>query len=293
VTDEQKSGQSLPQVGPASADVTGFVWRRGLTELASAMYLENSKLKRPHTPIDADDPVVAANLRAIDRHTLVLEEIVSRGGKRYESVSSVALDEPDLTHIDLAEALASRRSVRRFAPGPVEADTLAAMLGIGYGANATDPDRRYVPSAGALYPCEIYLAAIEETPPLEGTTLYHYRSCDHRVERLRSFEHEELLALFTPPNRFSNSAAVVFVTGAIPRLSWKYGECALRYALLEVGHIVQTMCLVAVAERISACPVVGFYDDAVHDFMDIDGTSEVVLCSVFLGRELGHSEDER
>lgn len=70
--------------------------------------------------------------------------------------SQIALPKPTLAGpVSLEEAIQRRRSVRTFGPGPLPAGTIGQLLWAGQGI--TNPDgKRAAPSAGALYPLELY-----------------------------------------------------------------------------------------------------------------------------------------
>jgi SagB-type dehydrogenase family enzyme len=89
--------------------------------------------------------------------------------------------------------------------------------------------------------------------------------------------------MFEATNWIRDAAAVIFITGIPGRLNWKYSERGTRYLLLDAGHAAQNACLVVSALGLGCCPVVSFYDDAVHDMFELDGIAEVVLYSLILG----------
>ncbi len=59
--------------------------------------------------------------------------------------------------VSLEEAIARRRSIRRFAPEPLSQAQLSQILWATQGSRDTQGKRRTVPSAGATYPLEIFV----------------------------------------------------------------------------------------------------------------------------------------
>ena len=122
---------------------------------------------------------------------------------------------------------------------------LAELLGLGYGITATVryPQEtfhyRSAPSAGALYPCEIYIAAydIEDVSP----GLYYFSVIDFALKRIRSGD----IARFTADNARAGLALSLFITGIPFRSAWKYRSRAFRYVLLDSGHLLGNLALVA------------------------------------------------
>ncbi|SFN07733.1 SagB/ThcOx family dehydrogenase [Thermodesulforhabdus norvegica] len=83
---------------------------------------------------------------------------------------------------------------------------------------------RTVPSAGALYPCELYFCP-DGIGPWEGG-FYHYRADLHGAERIAK-------------GGGSGSGLDVKVSVLPYRSAFKYGERALRYVLLDAGHLIE------------------------------------------------------
>jgi SagB-type dehydrogenase family enzyme len=103
---------------------------------------------------------------------------------------------------------------------------------------------RVNPSSGNLHPTEAYLIAgpmATSSPGLFPPGLYHYAPKSHALEKLASMEEESWQALKIP-----NGTLLLALTSIYWRESWKYGERAFRYSMLDVGH---ALAAVAVAAR--------------------------------------------
>jgi hypothetical protein len=76
----------------------------------------------------------------------------------------IALPRPSVAGtVSLEEAIERRRSLRTFGPGPLSVGTIGQLLWAGQGV--TSPDgKRAAPSAGALYPLELYAVTAAEVP---------------------------------------------------------------------------------------------------------------------------------
>lgn len=115
---------------------------------------------------------------------------------------------------------------------------LSELLRLGAGVTATKiyPGGRYSlraqPSAGALYPCELYLQAREVAGLDDG--LYHYQPDTHELCFLSGLEQGGLEAVLR--DRRKVRGVMLLVTALYYRSSWKYRNRALRYCLLDSGH---------------------------------------------------------
>ena len=69
----------------------------------------------------------------------------------------------------------------------------------------------------------------------------------------------------------------------LPRSSFKYGQRAYRFALLEAGHVAQNLLLAAEGLDLGALPVGGFFDDELNRLLQLDGCQEFVVYLVLMG----------
>ena len=127
----------------------------------------------------------------------------------------------------------------RLLSSPVNPETLSTLLFHSFSLSAWKEagDSRWSlrcnPSSGNLHPTEVYLLSGPVPGLMESATLTHYNSYFHGLELRGEFPgdlwHQILSGL--PPG-----ILVVGFTSIHWRESWKYGERALRYCLLDLGH---------------------------------------------------------
>lgn len=185
---------------------------------------------------------------------------------------------------ELGRTLAARRSVRRFGTQAVPQAFLATCLGAGCGVTepGDTPPRRAIPSAGALYPVEVYAAVFD----VEGVDpgLYHYEVLGHVLERLRAVQGpEEIWPLLGRTLQGVRPGLALLLTARLDRARQKYTERAYRFALLECGHLAQNVSLLATAAGLASVPVGGFVDDEMNRFLGVDGRQELGLYLVLIG----------
>lgn len=258
------------------------------------IYHENTKLhplNQPRSEPSTINPNVELNQFALKVDIAEIESTVATGCKKYHTAEQQPLSQDSnlLNNINLKDVLLRRLSVREFDPRPVEWEKLSVICQYIYGWNHQRDIKqengeisfRFIPSAGRLYPLEVYLVTLSNNDSKLGE-LWHYQTNKHCLERLDRPSYREIeKVLVQLPNPLP--PVLMFITGVLPRLTWKYGDRAYRYALLEAGHLGQNLQLVATALDLASCPIVSFYDDEVHDLLDIDGVSEVALYTFFLG----------
>lgn len=162
--------------------------------------------------------------------------------------------------LTLEETLAQRRSLRQFSDTPLTWEELGQLLWAAQGI--THPaGLRTAPSAGALYPLEVY-AVIPEG-------VYHYQPEEHRVTlQAQGDVRTELAAAALRQAPVAEAPAVLVIAAVYARTAQKYGqERSPRYVHLEAGHAAQNILLQAVALNLGAVPIGAFMDRQVQQVL--------------------------
>ncbi len=150
----------------------------------------------------------------------------------------------------IEEALAARRSVREYADEAVSLDEIGQLFWAGQGVT-DNAGHRTAPSAGALYPIELYA--------ISDTWLAHYLPSDHTMEQRNDATTLAALGDAAFNQQWISAAPVVFViTGVVSRTQAKYGGVGEELMIREAGHVAQNMLLQATALDLAAVPVGGF-----------------------------------
>jgi SagB-type dehydrogenase family enzyme len=162
----------------------------------------------------------------------------------------------------LEEALAKRRSIRAFSAAPLTLEEIGQLLWAAQGITANKEGLRTAPSAGALYPLEIYAV-------MEGG-VYHYLPLQHELRCTRENDLRREIWRAALRQEYVREAPVVFVMAAIfERTTWKYGERGLRYVYMEAGHVAQNLLLQATALGLGAVPIGAFHEEQVEKFLKL------------------------
>lgn len=183
--------------------------------------------------------------------------------------------------LSLEAALKARRSIRSYGEQALTLAEVAQLLWAAQGTTRRN-GMRTVPSAGALYPLELYLEVgrVEQLP----VGIYHYDSAGHALEeRGGAARRSELLAAGYGQGCIERGAMNIVVAAVYARTARKYGERAVRYAQLEAGHAAQNLALQAVVLGLGTV-VVGAFDDALVKQALGMGGDEEPLCIMPVGR---------
>jgi SagB-type dehydrogenase family enzyme len=157
--------------------------------------------------------------------------------------------------LSLEETLLQRRSIRAYTDQKLRLEDIAQLFWAAQGVTRSWGGRT-APSAGALYPLEIYAATAEG--------VYRYLPSEHGAEvTLEEDARQGLWAAGLRQEALLQAAAIFVITAIYERTSGKYGARAERYVKLEAGHAAQNLLLQAVALDLGAVPIGAFYDEEV------------------------------
>lgn len=184
------------------------------------------------------------------------------------AMPTIALPKPRLeSSYSVEAALANRRSVRSFSDAPISLAELGQLLWAAQGITS-DEGYRTAPSAGALYPLEIY-AMVGNVDGL-APGIYKYTPRDHSLKTWRSEDRRAALAAAAYDQASVMDNAVVIVLCAVPaRTARKYGERSTRYIFMEVGHSAQNVFLQAQSLGLAAVVVGAFSDEAAERVLEL------------------------
>lgn len=206
---------------------------------------------------------------------LMIPFVVSGGAREGKKMKSsvqgadqvIQLPKPQLRgKISVEESLAKRESIRSFSSRPLAMSDLSQILWSAQGI--TRPwGGRTAPSAGALYPLELYVVLREG--------VFHYIPRGHQLIRISEKNVLGDLASAALGQQCVRDAPVVVVISAVyERMAKKYGRRGERYVNIEVGHVAQNVLLQAVALGIGAVPIGAYYDDRVQRVLNLPENHE-------------------
>jgi len=164
---------------------------------------------------------------------------------------------PPLTDgaMSLETALQKRRSIRAYTDEVVALQDIAQLFWSAQGITRSWGGRT-APSAGALYPLELYAAT--------ANGVYHYLPGQHQAKLwLAKDIRQSLWAAGLRQEALKQAPVVFIVTAVYGRTSAKYGDRSERYVKLEAGHAAQNLLLQAVTLGLGAVPIGAFDDEGI------------------------------
>jgi SagB-type dehydrogenase family enzyme len=165
-------------------------------------------------------------------------------------------------------ALLGRRSVRSYRDEPLALADVAQLLWAAQGV--TEPTRglRTAPSAGALYPLDVYVVAAKVEGLAAG--VYRYHPGTHSLTPVKDGDQRDALEEATA----RQAPAVLVISAVYERTTVKYGERGIRYVHMEAGHAAENALLQAVALGLGAVVMGAIDDDAVRQATGMSPTEQ-------------------
>lgn len=150
----------------------------------------------------------------------------------------------------LEETVSHRRSVREFRATALDRGELSQLLWATQGVTSEE-GKRASPSAGALYPLEVYVAT--------GEGLFHHEVEDHVLLKVADGDLRPAIRAASMDQSCLTSAPAVFVfTAVYERTCREYGGRGRMYVHMDVGHAAQNLLLQADALGLAGVPVAAF-----------------------------------
>mgnify|MGYP002762850467 CR=1 FL=1 len=201
--------------------------------------------------------------------------------KSYETAQHITLDAGEETTRPVDDIIAKRRSPLAFEEYAVSTNELGAILraaaGITDRGPSPDDHRRAYPSAGGNYPIELYVSVFKGKDIDPG--LYHYNVLNHNLAVLREDANPKTWDFMALPE--GEPSFLVFLTAVEQRMTRKYGNRGYRYILMEVGHLMQNLSLVAQARGLGGRPYAHLLEDEVEDYLGLESGEWPLYAGVF------------
>lgn len=251
------------------------------------IYHENSKLD------ELSARILGMRVESL-RNEFFLER-ASQPFKIYPSTQIIQFEENEDPFIEdnLLKVIKNRKSIRKFKKYKISLKELYYILHYSYGITRSAPIYglqkgkwyyRMVPSAGALYPLEIYIVILNGEIK-KG--LYHYRPDKNCLEKIKTGSFVNTLngIIFAEPNvKLFDASIIIIITAIFERVLIKYGDRGYRFILMETGFVSQNISLICEALGLGSCMIGGYLDDEVNKFLEVDGLTESALNIIIIGK---------
>lgn len=190
----------------------------------------------------------------------------------FENGPEILLPKPSLKgSISVEEALNQRRSIRDYANDSLTINQISQMLWATYGVTDSIKGRKTyylktAPSAGALYPLEIYIAIGKVKGMKPG--IYHYSPIRHSISSITLGDFRSNLD--NGQGMVEQAPATIVFTALYERTTSKYGDRGKdRYVCMDLGHAGQNVYLQAVALGMGTCAIAAFSDEDVSALLNL------------------------
>ena len=205
--------------------------------------------------------------------------------KKYPNLKTVPLHHEGIPDEKLSQVIGKKEMAKD--SGSVSLKQLCQIFSLAYPLTVKSryPGgeflHRSVPSAGGLFPCELY-ASFENIPDMDDG-LYHYSVDQHALVQLRDgkFLGYDMVASHSEASGESPCTLLnFFITAIFYRGAWKYRDRSYRYHLLDTGHLLENLLLPlkALGLRFEIC--YDFEDSKANHFLGLDSQKEVCLALV-------------
>lgn len=178
--------------------------------------------------------------------------------------------------MSLEQAITARKSARDFTAAALSLADAGQLLWAANGVIPADAvtgaTRKVMPSAGGLYPLEVFLLTGNNTVEGVPAGVYQYNADAHSLKNIATGDKRTLLAHAALGQTWLARAPAVVVIGAVfGRTTMKYGNRGVNYVFMEAGNSDQNLCLQAEALGLRTGTVGAFNDSQVAAAIQLPG----------------------
>ncbi len=188
--------------------------------------------------------------------------------------------------LSVEAAMLKKKSVREFKATPLKLAEVSQLL---WAANGnlpmdavTSSTTKVLPSAGGLYPLEVFLVCGDRTVEGVAAGVYQYLPKGHGLKLIQGSDRRTLLGSAALGQMFIAKAPATVVIGAVfARTAAKYGPQAPQYVFMEAGCSNQNLFLQAEALQLRCAAVGAFQDKQVAAVLKLpEGVTPLLLVPV-------------
>jgi SagB-type dehydrogenase family enzyme len=189
------------------------------------------------------------------------------------------LPQPKMTgSISVEQAIKQRRTIRAFGSRILQLDQLSQLLWSAQGLTGSRRFKRAAPSAGALYPMDIYAVLGRNGVVKVEAGVYRYEPRTHGLSLITAADLRDRMARAAISQMWMADAPIhLVITAEYSRVTGKYGKRGIRYAHIEAGHIGQNLFLQAEALGLKSGIVGAFGDKELAEVMKLPRSHEPLL----------------
>lgn len=180
--------------------------------------------------------------------------------------------------VSVEQAINQRRTVRKFASRPLDVNQLSQLFWAAQGITGKKGFKRAAPSAGALYPMDLYAVVGRNSVAQMEAGVYHYKPKGHVLSLVAKTDLRETAARAALRQMWIARAPIsMVITTELKRITIKYKNRGAIYAMIEAGHMGQNLFLQAEALGLKAGIVGAFHNKKMIEALRIPLSHEPVL----------------
>ena len=225
--------------------------------------------------------LILAFIAVVSEIYVLNSQISQQTGYTTRNVISITkLPSPQLTgNMSVEQAIEDRRSVREYNDEPINISDVSQLLWAGQGITDPQYGLRAAPSAGQVYPLELYV--IVGTGGVTGLPAgeYLYVPENNTLEKLINGDLRAQLATIADGQPWVQQGQVdIVITGNYQKMIDKYPDVPLstRFVNLEAGHVGETIYLQAEPLGLATVSIGSFNENQMISLMHLQVNEEPI-----------------
>jgi SagB-type dehydrogenase family enzyme len=189
--------------------------------------------------------------------------------------AEIKLPPPSLTGtMSVEKAIVGKKSVRRFSTEALDQSQVAQLLWAANGNLPVDAvagaTYKAIPSAGGLYPLEVFLVTGQDTVKGLPAGIYAYEPRTHSLKLIAQGDNRMALAHAALSQTWlAGAPAIIVIGGVFSRSTIKYGNRGIQYVFMESGNSNQNLYLQAEALRLKMATIGAFQEAQVSSVLKL------------------------
>jgi SagB-type dehydrogenase family enzyme len=196
-----------------------------------------------------------------------------------ESEEEIVLPKAKITgEISLETAILNRRSIRKYQEAGLSLLQISQILWSAQGITDQEKNLRSAPSAGALYPLDVYIVILKSNEEIESG-LYKYNVKTHSLLKVDNFINieEDLRNSIGEQFFIMESSAILFIVANYEKTTSKYGEKGVSYVHIESGAVAQNIYLQATSLKLGTVMIGAFNNLLINNILNLHKNEEPLL----------------
>lgn len=188
-------------------------------------------------------------------------------------ISTVSLPNPIIKgNMSVEQSIQNRRSIRHYTNEPLTLQDISQIMWAAQGITDKTGNLRAAPSAGQVYPLEIYIVVGKGSVTKLNEGVYHYNPFNNSLEKIMAGDARSDLSQAANGQPWVKQAPVdIVITGNYQKMITKYKDetLSIRFVNLEAGHVGENIYLEAGARNLVTVSLGSFKDDSVHKILGL------------------------